>query len=101
MYPSVSYCNIVDTFIGLTYNTSMRIHKKALKALNKMPFRTREKFVKAFKDIEHGETRGMDIRKMQGYEDYMRLRIGDYRAIYTVTDEVVIIYAGPRGDIYK
>lgn len=41
---------------------------------------------------------------MRGYEGYFRLRVGDYRIIYTVNDNVLIvrvIEVGNRGDIYK
>lgn len=33
--------------------------------------------------------------------DYSRLRIGDYRAIYTVDLEIIVITTGSRGDVYK
>ena len=41
---------------------------------------------------------------MQGYAGYYRLRVGDYRIIYTVNNEILIIRIiriGNRGDIYK
>ena len=41
--------------------------------------------------------------KMQGAESY-RIRIGDYRVVYTIDDEVrivAIIRAGHRRDVYR
>jgi mRNA interferase RelE/StbE len=41
---------------------------------------------------------------LKGYEDLYRLRVGDYRIIYTIKqDELVIaiLKIGNRGDIYK
>ena len=41
---------------------------------------------------------------MQGYSGYFRLRVGSYRVIYSVDNEVLIICVvniGNRGDIYK
>ena len=41
---------------------------------------------------------------MQGYTGYYRLRVGDYRIIYTVNNAVFlvrVIEIGNRGDIYK
>ena len=80
----------------------MKIEKKAAKALKKMPSNISKSFLKAFKKIESGETKGLDIKPMQGsYKNYTRLRIGDYRAIYTIDMEVIVITAGPRGKVYK
>ena len=41
---------------------------------------------------------------MQGYEGFYRLRVGDYRVIYTVNDDVLlvrVVEVGNRGDVYK
>lgn len=45
-----------------------------------------------------------DRKAMRGYSGYFRLRVGDYRVIYTVENEkliVRIVNIGNRGDIYK
>ncbi len=47
---------------------------------------------------------GLKIVPFQGVENGYRLRLGDYRAVYTVLDaELVIevITIGSRGDVYK
>jgi mRNA interferase RelE/StbE len=43
-----------------------------------------------------------DIKPLEGYSDIYRLRIGQYRVIYT-KDNVILFIAdiGNRGDIYK
>lgn len=41
---------------------------------------------------------------MQGYRGYYRLRVGDYRVIYTIDNGhyiVCVVDIGNRGDIYK
>lgn len=41
---------------------------------------------------------------MQGYENLYRLRIGQYRLIYQVKQNELVVFilkAGNRGDIYK
>lgn len=46
---------------------------------------------------------GLDVKKLSGREG-RRLRIGGYRAIYTIDGEqliILILDAGPRGGIYK
>ena len=45
-----------------------------------------------------------DIKKMSGYDDFFRLRIGSFRIIYSIDNQnliVEIIAIGNRGDIYK
>ena len=45
-----------------------------------------------------------DIKSMKGHPDFFRLRVGNYRVIYSVHEEQLIIRVitiGNRGDIYK
>lgn len=45
-----------------------------------------------------------DRKAMKGHPGYYRLRVGDYRVIYTVENDkliVRVINIGNRGDIYK
>lgn len=45
-----------------------------------------------------------DIKPLKGYSDLMRLRVGDFRIIYSVDNGKYIIYvidAGNRGQIYN
>ncbi len=45
-----------------------------------------------------------DIKPMEGKGGYYRLRVGDFRVIYTVEREIVtvrVMEAGNRGDVYK
>ena len=45
-----------------------------------------------------------DRKILKGYDRYFRLRVGDYRVIYTVDGDkliVRIVKIGNRGDIYK
>ena len=45
-----------------------------------------------------------DIKPMAGTPGFYRLRVGDYRILYTVEEEIVTVHvtdAGNRGDIYK
>lgn len=77
--------------------------KQALKGLRKMPPRLAGRFIAAFDQLAQGRTEGLDIRALSGRNGY-RLRIGEYRAIYTLDDDrliILVLDAGPRGDIYK
>ena len=78
----------------------IEIDKRTVKFITKQPKPQRERILKAiYKLPETG-----DIKQMQGYTGYYRLRVGDYRIIYTVNNAVFlvrVIEIGNRGDIYK
>ena len=62
-----------------------------------------DNFRSAFERIADGNTRGLDIKALQGREGF-RLRPGDYRAIDEIEGDqinVLVLDAGPRGDIYR
>jgi mRNA interferase RelE/StbE len=45
-----------------------------------------------------------NVRKLTGYEDRYRLRVGDYRVIYDVTDKqlvILVVGVGHRREIYR
>jgi mRNA interferase RelE/StbE len=45
-----------------------------------------------------------DVKKLAGYEDRYRLRVGDYRVIYDVTDKqlvILVVGVGHRREIYR
>jgi mRNA interferase RelE/StbE len=50
---------------------------------------------------EDPERRDVDIKRLKGRPGY-RLRFGDWRAIYDLDgDTIVVIAIGPRGEIYR
>lgn len=76
------------------------IKKKAKKFIDKLPKNERLRVAKAIEALPNGE----DIKKLKGYDNLMRLRVGDYRIIYTVDHGeliVIVVDAGNRGQIYK
>ncbi|MBO5383432.1 MAG: type II toxin-antitoxin system RelE/ParE family toxin [Ruminococcus sp.] len=76
------------------------IKKKAKKFIDKLPQNERIRIAKAIQALPNGE----NIKKMKGYSDLFRLRVGDYRIIYSVNNGellVIVIDAGNRGEIYN
>ena len=68
-----------------------------------MPRNYADRFRCAFARIAAGDAVGLDIKSLLGRDGY-RLRIGSYRAIYRTEGEhidVLVLDAGPRGDVYK
>lgn len=75
------------------------IKKKAKKFIDKLPQNEKKRVIKAISNLPNGE----DIKKLKGHSDLLRLRVGDYRIIYTVDNGeliVIVIDAGNRGEIY-
>lgn len=45
---------------------------------------------------------GLDIKKLKGLKQDFRLRIGQYRMLYTTVNDIVYVYRiDTRGDVYK
>lgn len=78
----------------------IKFTKTAIKALNKMNSKTKSLIIESIKKIPNG-----DIKDMKGYKDNRkRLRVGKYRVIYKIENEIEILLVldiGSRGDIYK
>lgn len=73
--------------------------KKAQKFILKQPKEKRDLILKSIYNLPNG-----DIRPLQGHKGFYRLRVGDYRIIYTIDNGqyiICIVKAHNRGDIYK
>lgn len=65
-----------------------------------MPAPQKQKMLNSLQLIAEDKTEGLNIKKMQGVEGY-RLRIGQYRAVYTIDLQVLTVEkVAPRGSIY-
>ena len=76
------------------------IKKKAKKFIDGLPMNERKRIVSAIERLPDGE----DIKKLKGHDNFLRLRVGNYRIIYTVDNGELIVYvidAGNRGQIYS
>ena len=75
------------------------LKKKAKKFIDRLPLNEKRRIVTAISQLPGGE----DIKKLKGHEDLLRLRVGEYRIIYTVDHGkciILVIDAGNRGEIY-
>lgn len=71
--------------------------KRAMKNIKSIDSRVKDRVREGIEKIPFG-----DIKKLQGYSNLYRLRIGDYRVIYEIADDQIIIEAVlPRGEAYK
>lgn len=75
----------------------------AARALQKMPNATRVRIARAIDGLAE-DPFPPNVRKLQGEEHAYRIRVGDYRVIYDVLHEqvvVLVLRVGHRKDVYR
>ena len=86
---------VVWVFEGEVMNTTYLKQPKAF--LDKQPSRQAERIEKAINSLPAG-----DIKKLRGYENMYRLRVGDFRIIFEKDDDNYhVIKIDNRGSVYK
>ena len=79
------------------------VSKSAAKELSKLPVQVNNKIVPAILALEENP-RPSGSKKLKGGSNTWRIRIGDYRVVYSVDDEILIVdvrKVGHRKDIYE
>ena len=80
------------------------IRKKAVKELEALPKKTNENIVQAIDSLTENP-RPNGCKKLKGEEETLwRIRVGNYRIIYSIEDSIRIIdirRIGHRRDIYE
>ena len=82
---------------------SVQIEKPAWDELMAVPEKMRERLFTALENLE-SEPRPSGVVKLAGAEDLYRIRVGDYRILYSVEDQVKIVLVekvGHRRDVYR
>ena len=75
----------------------IQLGKQAKKFLERQEVSVRQRIINAISRLPYDG----DIKQLKGEEGW-RLRVGDYRIIYYIRNDTVIIdRIGPRGDVYK
>jgi len=70
----------------------------ARKGLKKMPVKDRESLIAKLK--HYVATDEGDVKRLLG-SDYLRLRHGDWRAVFEVKDGVLVVRVAHRREVYK
>lgn len=79
----------------------VKYHKKAVKFINSLSSQDKQRIKQAINNLVVNPSI-CDIKPLQGYKDLYRLRVGNYRIIYTKDNTILFIAnIGSRGDIYK
>ena len=77
--------------------------KSARKEILGLPRKMQRRVISAIKALADNP-RPENVRKLKGSEDYYRLRVGDYRILYQIADQILTIFVirvGHRGDVYR
>ena len=80
----------------------IEIKKSAIKELNNLPHKDLKKIIQKIQDLADNPI-PPDCKKLTGEEKY-RIRSGNYRILYLIKDDVLIIYIvkiGHRRDVYR
>jgi mRNA interferase RelE/StbE len=84
-----------------SYNVELT--RTAEKQLRRIAKRDRSRLVEAICGLADAP-RPKGARKLRGYDDVYRIRVGRYRVVYEVFDDrvvVIVLKVGHRKDIYK
>lgn len=82
---------------------SVELTRTAEKQLRRVAKHDRGRVVEAIESLAH-KPRPRGARKLQGYDDVYRIRVGQYRIVYEVFDDrvvVMVLKVGHRKDIYR
>lgn len=79
------------------------VSKSAAKELSKLPSTVNNRVIKAVMELSDNP-RPQGSKKLKGGSENWRIRIGDYRVVYAIDDEILIVdirKVGHRKDIYE
>lgn len=84
---------------------SIKVAQTAEKSLKKLTKKNKERIVEKIDDLAINP-RPSDCKKLKGFrgEHLYRIRSGDYRIIYSINDDVLVILVvqiGHRKEIYR
>jgi len=86
--------------VGVTYRIELR--PAAVRALRRID-KSAQQRIQAVISLLAQDPRPPGAKALQG-RDGLRVRVGDYRVIYTVHDDVllvVVVTVGPRSSVYR
>ncbi|PMB20064.1 type II toxin-antitoxin system mRNA interferase toxin, RelE/StbE family [Fischerella thermalis CCMEE 5205] len=81
----------------------VEISKRALKQLNKLSSEFQERIQAKIDDLA-SEPRPNGVKKLKNRENGYRIRVGDYRILYDIYDDILLITVveiGHRSKVYK
>ena len=80
----------------------LRFSDRTTKDIKKLSRETKERIFKKLEEIAENPSRS--IEEVKGHRDYSKLRIGDYRVIVRVREdlkEIHVLHVGHRSTVYE
>ncbi len=81
----------------------VRLKPSAERALRKLPREIQRRVARRLDSLE-GDPRPPGCEKLAGADRLYRVRAGDYRVVYEVSDDVLVVLVvtiGHRSDVYR
>ncbi len=81
----------------------IHINKQPQRTLRRLPKNLGQRIDRAILDLADNP-RPANSRKLIGFADTYRIRVGDWRIIYTIQDDqllILVIRIAPRGSAYR
>ena len=79
------------------------IHRKAERVLKRLDGEMLERIRQAIRGLA-GDPRPLGYKKLTGYENLYRIRVGEWQIIYAIEDKqliVLVLEISPRGGAYR
>ena len=87
----------------MSYENKILISRSALKELKSIPKNERKAIKDKISKLAYFPLARLDVKKLKGYHNVYRLRVGDYRIVFEYIKEertIKILKVGKRGSIY-
>ena len=84
-------------------NYRIEISATAEKQIRKLRSADQLRVLRAIRDLA-SEPRPQGVRKLQGYDDVFRLRVGTFRILYSLESRrllIIVLKVGHRKDTYR
>lgn len=82
---------------------SVTIKKSAAKSIEKLPKHVVARIILAIRDLSENP-RPAGVKKLVANEDLWRIRVGDYRVVYWIEDDIKVVdvtQVAHRSDVYR
>lgn len=80
----------------------IRITNQAAKELNDLPIQIRSRILEAFEELAQWPVVS-NVKKLKGYKNLYRKRVGDYRILFEVYEQqlvITVVRIAHRKDVY-
>lgn len=84
-------------------NYTIIFSKRAEKFLDSLDKQNKQRIIEKVRELKTN-SENLDIKKLKSKHDLYRLRVGNFRVVYSIEHEQIIIYIvaiGHRRDIYQ